>query len=61
LKATAYGVYYTSVGLATLVSLAFAGWLWDNYGSNLPFMLASAASLILAVALYLKRKSFGHF
>lgn len=57
LKATAYGVYYTSVGLATLVSLAFAGWLWDNYGSNLPFMLASAASLILAVALYLKRKS----
>ena len=33
LKATAYGVYYTAIGVATLTSLAIGGWLWDRFGS----------------------------
>lgn len=58
LKATAYGIYYTAVGIATLVSLATAGWLWDRFGSNIPFMIASCSALVLAVMLMGMRKRF---
>lgn len=57
LKATAYGVYYSSVGIATLVSLVFAGWLWDNYGSDIVFITASVFALLLSMALFLRRRS----
>lgn len=57
LKATAYGVYYTSVGIATLISLVFAGWMWDNYGSNLVFILSSFFAFVLSGMLFIKRKS----
>lgn len=56
LKATAYGVYYTSVGIATLASLAIAGWLWDNYGSALPFVIASFSAMGLAAMLFMARR-----
>lgn len=56
LKATAYGIYYTSVGVATLISLSAAGWLWDHYGSVLPFTIGSFLALFLSVALFLLRK-----
>jgi len=58
LKATAYGVYYTSIGMATLTSLAVAGWLWDNFGSTLPFMIASISAIVLAGFLLGMRKRF---
>ncbi|MDD5160823.1 MAG: MFS transporter [Sulfuricurvum sp.] len=60
LKATAYGVYYTAVGITTLISLTGAGWLWDHYGSNIPFIIASASSLVLAIALLYMRRRFTH-
>jgi len=60
LKATAYGVYYTAVGITTLISLTGAGWLWDHYGSNIPFIIASASSLVLAIALLCMRRRFTH-
>jgi MFS family permease len=60
LKATAYGIYYTSVGLMTLISLSAAGWLWDHYGSTLPFTIASFSALILGILLYLMRKKLLH-
>lgn len=58
LKATAYGVYYTSIGMATLTSLAVGGWLWDRFGSELPFIIASSAAIILAVVLFRMRNRF---
>lgn len=58
LKATAYGVYYTSIGIATLTSLAVGGWLWDRFGSELPFIIASSAAIILAVVLFGVRNRF---
>ncbi len=60
LKATAYGVYYTAVGIMTFISLTGAGWLWDHYGSTIPFMIASASALILAIALFGMRRRFTH-
>lgn len=58
LKATAYGVYFTAVGLATLASLLMAGWLWDHAGSATPFWIAGCAATLLAGVLYLSRKRF---
>ncbi len=60
LKATAYGVYYTAVGFATLASLAVAGWLWDRFGSETPFWIAGGAGILLAAALYGARQRFAH-
>ena len=58
LKATAYGVYYTSVGIATLISLSSGGWLWDRYGSTFPFMIASVSAIVFAGFLFGMRKRF---
>lgn len=58
LKATAYGVYYTAVGSATLISLAGGGWLWDKFGSTFPFVIASGMSIVLAGILFRMRKRF---
>jgi len=58
LKATAYGVYFTAVGLATLISLAGGGWLWDRFGSELPFTLASSTAIVLAGILFGMRHRF---
>ncbi|MDD2653416.1 MAG: MFS transporter [Sulfurimonas sp.] len=60
LKATAYGVYYTSVGLATLLSLSAAGWMWDSYGSTLLFVIASSSAVVLSVALFVMRNRLAH-
>lgn len=58
LKATAYGVYYTSVGFTTLISLAAAGWIWDHYGSHTLFLIASLGALILSAMLFRSRNRF---
>ena len=58
LKATAYGVYYTSIGVTTLLSLAIGGWLWDNYTSTPLFLIASLAAIALSRLLYKMRKHF---
>lgn len=60
LKATAYGVYYTSVGIATLISLSVAGLIWDSYGSTLLFHIASISAVVLAFALFIMREKFSH-
>ncbi len=57
-KATAYGVYYTSVGVMTLLSLTIGGWLWDYYGSTPVFMIASIAAILLSILLYKMRRHF---
>lgn len=59
-KATAYGVYYTFVGLATFFSLVGAGWIWDHYGSAPLFKLVSLSGVSLGLLLYLIRKKLLH-
>lgn len=61
LKATAYGVYYTSVGFSTLVSLAAAGWIWDHFGSRNLFGAAGLSALLLSVLLYVSHQRFSAF
>jgi MFS family permease len=61
LKATAYGVYFSAVGIATFISLAAAGWMWDIFGSALPFRIASISAVLLAGALFLMRKRFSEY
>lgn len=56
LKATAYGIYYTCVGVATLASLVVGGMIWDHFGSTLLFNLSATSALGLSVLLYLLRK-----
>lgn len=56
LKATAYGVYFTSVGIATFISLALGGWIWDHYSSTMLFMIVSAGAVVLSAVLFLHRE-----
>ncbi|MFZ2890158.1 MFS transporter, partial [Sulfuricurvum sp.] len=59
-KATAYGIYYTSVGIAIFASLVLGGIIWDYYGSNLLFSIASLSAIILGILLYFMRHLLLH-
>lgn len=48
-KATAFGVYNTVVGLATLPASIIGGWLWDAFSSSATFYFGSAMAAIAAV------------
>ena len=50
-RATALGVYHTSVGLAALPASVVAGILWDRYGAPAPFLLAGLIALVASVAM----------
>lgn len=56
LKATAYGVYYSFIGICTFLSLYFAGIIWDKFGSKLLFDIVTFGSACLALLLFLNRK-----
>lgn len=50
LRGTAFGVYYASSGVATLIGSGAAGALWDWFGSGAPFL---AGAIVAAAALLL--------
>ncbi len=56
LKATAYGVYYSFIGICTFLSLYCAGVIWDKFGSQLLFDIVTFGSVCLALLLFLNRK-----
>ncbi len=61
-RGRAFGIYGTSVGLATLPASLLAGYLWDHVGPPAPFyfgagIAAFAALLLLAFSRYLKTTS----
>lgn len=58
LKATAYGVYYTCVGFATLLSLAIGGYTWDRFGGQWLFVVASLFSFALSFLMLASRRYF---
>jgi len=56
-KATAYGVYFSSIGLATFISLFVAGIIWDKFGADTLFELSfTISSLLLFIAVSIKIK-----
>jgi predicted MFS family arabinose efflux permease len=40
---------------AIMIGSFTAGLLWDYFGSQVPFLISSAVSLVIAVALLLKK------
>jgi MFS family permease len=48
-RGTAYGIYYTLLGVAALPASAIAGWLWDYYGGTLGATVAFGYGSILAL------------
>lgn len=50
IRGTAYGVYHTLVGLATLIASAIAGVLWDIFGKVNGPVIAFSYGAILALA-----------
>jgi MFS family permease len=48
-RATAYGFYYTVVGLGLLPASILAGWLWDRFGARVTFGTDAALALLAAV------------
>lgn len=51
LRATAYGLHATVVGLALLPASILAGALWDRVGPAAPFLLGAALAAVAAILL----------
>ncbi len=56
-RGTAIGMVTTFGSFGIMLGSIFAGFLWDNFGSTVPFILSSAVSLLLAIILIFIRKS----
>lgn len=52
IRATAYGILYASIGIATLCASVLMGYLWDTYSSKTAFLCAASITT-LALALWL--------
>lgn len=50
-RGTAFGAYYTTIGLVALPASLIAGFVWDLLGSNATFLLAAILAIIAAFAL----------
>lgn len=48
-KATAFGVYATFVGMATLPASLIGGWLWDHVSPSATFYFGASTAMIAAV------------
>ena len=50
-RGTAYGIYYTLIGVTALPASAIAGWLWDYYGkTNGPVIAFGYGTLMALIA-----------
>jgi MFS family permease len=50
-RGRAFGIYGTSVGLATLPASFFAGFLWDRLGPQAPFLFGAIIAVTAAILL----------
>ena len=59
-RGTAYGIYYTLIGLVALPTSAIAGFLWDRFSAELAFsygaILAGAAAVLVLLIIPAKSK-----
>jgi len=59
-RGTAYGIYYTLIGLVALPTSAIAGFLWDRFSAELAFsygaVLAGAAAVLVLLIIPAKSK-----
>jgi MFS family permease len=54
-RGRAFGVFYFSTSIATLLSSLLTGELWKHFGGALPFYVSSALAVIAAVMLFVSR------
>ena len=57
LKGTMLGLHSTVVGVALLPASIIAGFLWDFFGANVPFIFGATLSFLAAVVLLLFMKN----
>ena len=52
-RGKAFGIYGTTVGLATLPASFFAGFLWDKFGPQAPFYFGASMAMTATILLFL--------
>jgi MFS family permease len=58
-RGRAFGLYGTAVGIAGLPASFFAGFLWDRFGPQIPFLFGAAMAGLAAILLLLFSKRLG--
>ncbi len=48
ISGSAFGVYQTVMGVATLIASGIAGWLWSSFSPSMPFYFGSIMAIIAA-------------
>jgi len=51
-RGSAIGLITMLIGISIMIGSITAGFLWDNFGSSVPFYISSAVSFIVAVFLF---------
>jgi len=51
-RGTAIGLFTTLSSLAVMSGSILTGFLWDKFGSSIPFLISSAASFLIAILLF---------
>ncbi len=59
-RGRAFGIYGTTIGLATLPASFFAGFLWDKFGPQMPFYFGAVMAAIAAILLFLFSRHLKH-
>jgi MFS family permease len=56
LKGSAFGTFNLVTGVVVLVGHTAAGWVWQSFGSEMPFLLGAGLSLLAMLLLTLSRR-----
>lgn len=56
-RGRAFGLFYFTTSVSTLLSSVVTGELWKHYGSRLPFLLSASLAVIAAVMLLAVKKA----
>jgi len=59
LRGTAYGIYYLTVGASFLLANTIIGYLWDTFGSSVPFLYSAITSglAMIGIAAFVRARS----
>jgi MFS family permease len=60
IRATAFGIYHTTVGITLLPANLLMGFLWQRFGFQTALMLGASLSLISAISLIVLSRNLKH-
>lgn len=61
ISGSAFGLYQTVMGVATIIASTLAGWLWSSYGPEYPFYFGSITAIIAALLFFVLSKQLKNF